>query len=145
VLTASRALPFQSWTLESLSLANTVPASSLAQFKDRPLGVISSSGSGSSADVSAIVKLGAVDGNEMSSLPLAIDLSPLLSGKLAGMVTLPDGQTRDIVVLTQDHFIYPLVLITLGVLLAFRVKRYVTRDRLLAVLNRTGNVGGQLM
>ena len=70
-------------------------------------------------------------------LPVEIDLSPTSSGKLMGTLTLPDGQTRDVVVQTQDIFIYPLVVIAAGVLCAFIVKRHVTSGRVLSILKAT--------
>jgi hypothetical protein len=138
LLTASRWFPFQKWTIDTpLALASSVPTDRLTTFAGRPLGVVAASGSASSNDLSAVVRLGTTSGAETSSLPIEIDLSPLSSGKLTGVLTLPDGQTRDVVVQTHDHFIYPLVLITVGVWCAFRVKRYITRDRVLSVLQAT--------
>jgi hypothetical protein len=138
VLTASRLFPFQAWRIDTpLVLANTVPTDFLTTSKRRALGVVAASSGASSTDLSAVVRLGTTGGTQTSTLPLEIDLSPLSSGKLTGVLTLPDGQTREVVVQTQDHFIYPLLLITAGVLCAFRVKRYVTRDRVLAVLTAT--------
>ena len=134
VFTATRAVPFISpWVIEAaLPLAAPPELRSLTVTPRQPLGVLHATGSG--LEHSALVRLG--DSQSSSSLPLELEFPVWASAKLIGTLTLPDGQSREVIVQTADHVFYPLAVILIGVVVAFRVKRYVTQ-RPIAVLQAT--------
>jgi hypothetical protein len=137
VLTASRCFPFTQWTIESpFGLQQPADAALIKSAEHKPLGIVYAQSSG--LDLSAIVQEGPVAGTQPGNqIPLELDFSHFSSGKMSGTLTLPDGQTREVIVQTSDSVIYPFLLILAAVAAAFMVKRYLTRGRPLAVLRAT--------
>jgi hypothetical protein len=137
VLTASRCFPFTAWIIETpLALQEKADVALIKSAEHKTLGVVYTQSSG--LELSAVVQGAAVRTNQPSNeIPLEMNLSPWSSGKMSGTLTLPDGQTREVIVQTSDSVLYPLVVISVGVVAAFLVKRYLTRGRPLDVLRAT--------
>jgi hypothetical protein len=137
-LTASRDVPFTNWRIEqSLLLRCPLPADVVTQARHELLGVVHAAGAGAGMDTSAVIRWGANSAARPAEIPLDIELSRWSSAKMSGQLTLPDGQTRDVVVQTSDRVIYPLLVILAGVGIAFAVKRYLTQGRPLLLLQAT--------
>jgi hypothetical protein len=142
VFTASRDFPFLTkWQLEDASLRLRpepgVPGSNFSQLVRHervPLGLVTLVQTTPAPDVSAVVLWAAGDCCT-DRIPLELDgLSPWLAGKLTGKLTLPDTQEVDVEVQTRDWVFYPLLVIAGGVVVAWWIKRFFTKGRVLAVL-----------
>ena len=132
VLSASRSFPFVAkWNIETpLVLAEPPSEQWLTNAIGKPLGVVATSSS-TGLEQSAVISWQRVSGTEAlpASIPLDLEFSRWSSAKMTGTLTFPDGQTRNVVVQTADLLVYPLLVICGGVLIAFAVKTYVTRQR----------------
>lgn len=136
VLTATRTVPFvDPWEIHvPFVLERAADPDRVKEGVGRPLGVLYSASPAAGLDNSAVVKWSASGGAVKDRIPLQLEFPRWSSAKLSGILSLPDGQTRDVVVQTSDHVIYPLAVIVIGVMAAYKVKRYITRDRALMVL-----------
>jgi hypothetical protein len=140
VLTATRPIPFLSpWEIKlPLHLADAADPQRVKEGEDRPLGVLYVASPTTGLDHSGVIRWNKRTASaDTTAIGLQLDFPRWSSAKLSGTLTFPDGQTRDVVVQTSDYVVYPLIVILAGVLVAYWVKRYVTRGRALLVLRAT--------
>lgn len=130
VLSASRWIPFlDDWTIQTtLALLEAPAASYLTEARGRPLGVVTATSTNGN-DHSAVIRWSHGAEADERRIPLDLDFTRWAAAKMSGTLTLPDGQTRDVVVQTADPVLYPFLTICSGVLAAYAVKRYFSRRR----------------
>ena len=136
VLQASRWFPFATpWTIAKPIVLGAVPDPrhiGLTAGSRMPLGVVTAT-SPTGIDHSAVVSWRR--GTQTAAqIPLDLDFPASSAAKMTGTLTFPDGQRRSVTVQTVDPIIYPFLLICIGVVIAFAVKRYLTRQRAALVL-----------